>query len=112
MANATFSGAFIYGFIVQDGTSLTQQEFVATIGINDYLTNNSSGASGTYRSTLSFNGFLNSGDYIALAGCVNSVFNNLPTTSPGPYKFTVIGNNYPYGTANSSTVNITFMKNV
>ena len=112
MSNATFCGAFIYAFIIQNSTNTTQQEFISTIGINDYLTNGSLGPSGTYRSTISFNGFLNSGDYIALAGNVNSVFNYLPTTPPGPYSFSVVGNDYPYATANSSTVTITFMKNL
>jgi hypothetical protein len=114
LSNATFSGAFIYAFIIpgNDPEGIPRQEFATTIGINNYLTNDSSGVSGTYRSTISFNGFLNSGDYIALTGCVNSVFNNLPAASPGPYSFTVIGNSYPFQIANTSTVTFTFMKNI
>ena len=80
------------------------------MGINNYLTNTTAPSvpSGEYASTLCFNGVLNNGDYILLAGSANSVFNNLTS---GHYKFSVLGNDFPFTMANSSTITITYMKN-
>jgi hypothetical protein len=78
------------------------------MGINNSLTNYTSGPSGEYANTLCFNGVLNNGDYILLAGTANSVFNSL---AAGQYKFSVLGNDFPFGEVNSSTITITYMKN-
>ena len=80
------------------------------MGINNSLTNyNTSGnPSGEYANTLCFNGVLNTDDYIFLAVNANSVFNSL---AYGQYKFSVEGNDFPFTTANSSTITITYMKN-
>lgn len=106
--NDNFAGVSMYAYIY-NSSSATIQEFISPMGINNYLTNYTLGTpSGEYANTLSFNGVLNNGDYILLAGSANSVFNNLTS---GNYIFSVLGNDFPHDMMNSSTITITYMKN-
>jgi hypothetical protein len=108
LSTTTFAGVSIYAYIY-NSSGVVIQRFISTMGINNYLTNYTSGApSGEYANTLCFNGVLNNGDYILLTGTTNSVFNNLGFDV---YKFSVLGNDFPFSTVNSSTITITYMKN-
>ena len=105
----TFAGVSIYAYIY-NSSNVIQEGFISPMGINNYLTINtfSGNPTGKYANTLCFNGVLNNGDYILLAGSANAVFNSLAS---GNYKFSVLGNDFPFTTVNSSTITITYMKN-